>query len=119
MKFIISEVRFDEMGAYIGRTCSIQQWFCEQEGISKVNEGVLLRVSEKAMLFHINHKNIWIPKSLIDIVARKEKLLGDFSMKFPAFCQRCDNKDIACDTCKYPDDWEFPSRFSEKLEERK
>ena len=78
MKFIISDVRFDEMGLYIGRTCSVQQWFCEQEGISKVNEATLLRVSEKAMLFLINHKEIWIPKSLINIVSRKEKLLGDF-----------------------------------------
>ena len=87
MKFIISEVLTEEnsddlveylLESYIGRTVSVQQWFCEQEKMPAVHEAKLLRISEKAMQFFIAKKTVWIPKSLIEITERKEKLLGEF-----------------------------------------
>lgn len=85
MKFIISEVLEDDndicdylIRSYIGRTVSVQQWFCEQEKIPTVHEAKLLRISEKAMHFFIAKKAVWIPKRLITITERKERLLGGY-----------------------------------------
>lgn len=83
MMFFISEVLTDNeglnAGVYLGKTASVQQWFCEQEKIPKVNEAALLRVSEKAMLFRIGRKEYWIPKSLMMIMGRKERSLEEFA----------------------------------------
>lgn len=79
MKFVISEVFEDEteLREYIGMTCSVQDWFCH-ERIPSAKEAKLLRTSEKAMRFLIAGKVVWIPRSLMKIDSRKEKLLGEF-----------------------------------------
>jgi hypothetical protein len=80
MRCIISEDNGygQDLKSYLGSTLNIQQWFCEQEHIQKVNEVKLINVSEKAMQFIIGKKAYWIPKSLLTITKRKEKRLGVF-----------------------------------------
>ena len=80
MRCIISEDQSFENKAnkYLGSTLNIQQWFCEQEGIRKVNEVELVSISEKAMQFMIGKRAHWIPKSVMTITTRKEKGLSEW-----------------------------------------
>jgi len=80
MRCIISEDRSfeNQVNQYLGSTLNIQQWFCEQEGIHKVNEVELISISEKAMQFMMGKKAHWMPKSIMTITKRKEKELSEW-----------------------------------------
>jgi hypothetical protein len=47
---------------------------------------------------------------------QEKKFRRYFAMKYEC-CARCCNRGKCCQTCKYPEDWAFPSRFAEELKE--
>ena len=75
---IIKVAKSEQVRPYLDKTLNIQSWFCEKENLPKVTEVELLGESELAMQFLFGKKAHWIPKSIMTITKRKEKLLEDF-----------------------------------------
>ncbi len=68
-----------DVAFYVGRMAIIEDWFVEKNILPhKCKEAVLLRATEKAMLFRCKDTEFWVPKSLIMFVDRKEKSLEEY-----------------------------------------
>lgn len=82
MRIVIADGRNGcnpDVNFYAGRTAIIEDWFAEKQKLpQKAKEAVLLRVTEKAMLFRCKDTEFWVPKSLIKFVDRTEKRLGEY-----------------------------------------
>lgn len=80
MRFVITDGTPDGLAPqYAGRTTIIEDWFVEKQKLpQKAKEAVLLRLTEKAMLFRCKDTEFWVPRSLIKFVERKERELGEF-----------------------------------------